>query len=671
MPGHISGNFLPSKPAFSASPGIGLPVVRPKKKLKALHWDKVDTPETSHWAAHTPTAEEREEKYNELNKKGILDEVEKLFMAKEIKQLGTGTSKKDDKKQIISSDLRKAYAIALAKFSQHSVDKIVQMIIHCDKDVLDNIVVMDFLQKGDLCNIPDNTAKQMAPYSRDLTGPDASPQARELDPSELTREDQIYLYTAFELHHYWKSRMRALALTRSFESEYDELNDKIRQVVAVSESLRDSVSLMNVLGLILDIGNYMNDANKQARGFKLSSLARLGMVKDDKNESTLADLVERIVRNQYPEWEGFGNDINGVLAAQKINIEQLQADAKKYVDNVRNVQMSLDSGNLSDPKKFHPQDRVSQVVQRCMKDARRKAEQMELYLEEMMRTYRDIMVFYGEDPTDENARRDFFAKLAMFLSEWKKSREKNIHLEETRRRNEASMRRKHAQPKAIALADGSAPPSNTGAMDSLLEKLRAAAPQARDQRDRRRRARLKDRHQVRVASGQKIPDLNEIPELEVGLQDKERAIEEEGSSTSPALTSPRDGEDDVADRAAALLQGMRRGDEADGDDADKRESIRRARRQTAEEERRLRRRRRERATANQADDIKEEAAAAGDDVVPTPTTDTAPSEDDRKGGDEEKEDEEDQDQDQDQDQGPAEEAAEDEKKHEDESPEES
>lgn len=86
-----------------------MPVARPKKKLKALHWDKVDTPETSHWAAHAPSAEEREEKYNELSRKGILDEVEKLFMAKEAKKLGGGNAKKDDKKQIISIDLRKAY----------------------------------------------------------------------------------------------------------------------------------------------------------------------------------------------------------------------------------------------------------------------------------------------------------------------------------------------------------------------------------------------------------------------------------------------------------------------------------------------------------------------------------------------------------------------------------
>jgi cytokinesis protein len=506
------------------------------------------------------------------------------------------------------------------------------MIIHCDKEVLDNPVVMDFLQKGDMCNIPENTAKLMAPYSKDWTGPQTSGEGRELDPSELTREDQIYLQTAFELHHYWKSRMRALALTRTFEPEYDIISSKLRQVVSVSESLRDSVSLMNVLGLILDIGNYMNDSNKQASGFKLSSLARLGMVKDDKNESTFADLVERIVRTQYPEWENFVDDIQGVVTAQKLNVEQLQQDAKKYIENIKNVQMSLDSGNLSDPKKFHPQDRVSQIVQRSMKDARRKAEQMQLYLEDMVRTYDDIMVFYGEDPSDENSRRDFFSKLAIFVTEWKKSKEKNIGLEETRRRNEASMKRKHAQLKITgAVSDGSAPPSpsSTGAMDSLLEKLRAAAPQARDQRDRRRRARLQNKHQVRVASGQKIPDPDEIPEVEEGLKSAE-PITAEGTTISPIGES----KDDVAERAALLLQGMRGIDGAeDGDAADRRRS---RRRDTADEERKARRRRRDRVGTSTSEALGEgdqipgegeeqgEAEEAEETENPTPTTIVSP-----------------------------------------------
>jgi cytokinesis protein len=108
-PGAMSGRFLSQQSSFTATASIGLPVVRPKKKLKALHWDKVDSPLTTHWAVHTPSAEEREEKYLELSRKGILDEVEKLFMAKEIKQIGKSGAKKDDKKQIISHDLRKAF----------------------------------------------------------------------------------------------------------------------------------------------------------------------------------------------------------------------------------------------------------------------------------------------------------------------------------------------------------------------------------------------------------------------------------------------------------------------------------------------------------------------------------------------------------------------------------
>jgi len=559
MPG-FKAPYRANQSVFTTSPKFTLGVAQPKKKLKALHWEKVDAQEQTLWAAHLPTSDAKEEKYLELSKKGILDEVEKLFSARETKALGKTAAKKSDKKQIISSELMKTFQISLSKFSQVPVDDVVKMIIHCDKDVLDNPVVMDFLQRQDMCDITDNVSKQMAPYSKDWTGANAWSSEREQDPSELTREDQLYLYTAFELHHYWKSRMRALALTRSYEKDYEEISAKLKQVVGVSDSLRDSVSLMNVLGLILDIGNFMNDANKQAQGFKLSSLARLGMIKDDKNELTFQDLIERIVRTKFPGWEGFVDEISGVVAAQKLNVEQLKLDAKQYVDNINNTQTSLDSGNLSDPQKFHPQDRVSQVVQRAMKEARRKAEQMQLYLEEMNKSYDDIMAFFGEDTTDDNARRDFFPKLAIFVQEWKKSREKNIALDEQRKRNEANLRRKAAQqPSAIDVVNREASPASTGAMDVLLEKLRAAAPQAKDQRDRRRRARLKDRHEVRVASGQKMPDLSEmLPEDAAATTEQPETIAEEARTYGDTL-SPTDvpmTDEDIADRAASMLQGL-------------------------------------------------------------------------------------------------------------------
>jgi cytokinesis protein len=592
LPGQQHGHFLPQN-QMAAVPVMKMPLMRPKKKLKAFHWDKVDSPEVTVWA-DTATLEAKEEKYRELQRKGVLDEVEKLFSAKDIKILGAASGKsKNEKKQIISSDMRKNYHVAMAKFKSDSADDIIRKIIHCDRDILDNPVVMDFLQRDDQCTIPENVAKLMAPYSKDWTGPDASSTSREQDPNELTREDQIYLQTAYELHHYWKARMRALALTRSFEPEYDDISKKLKEVVNVSEAVRDSTSLMSVLALILDIGNYMNDSNKQASGFKLSSLARLGMVKDDKNESTFADLIERIVRNQYAEWEGFVEDISGVVGLAKLNIDQLRTDAKKYIDNIKNVQSSLDAGNLSDPKRFHPQDRVAQVVQRSMKEARRKAEQLSLYLEETSRVYDDIMTYFGEDAQDENARRDFFSKLSGFVVEWKKSREKNITLEETKRRIEASLARKKAATTqatvAASGADSPTSPAGSGAMDSLLEKLRAAGGQGKDQRERRRRRLLKERHQVRLASGQQLPDLPVKDDLEEsrglasGKSDgEESALPEGDEEEAPKEVQVSDSED-VADRALRALKEMRTSAPEDG------ELEVRRRREGADEERKARR----------------------------------------------------------------------------------
>ncbi|EME86861.1 uncharacterized protein MYCFIDRAFT_49427 [Pseudocercospora fijiensis CIRAD86] len=620
LPGKLNGGFLPKQMHTSPNGGIGAVAPRPKKKLKALHWEKVDSPEVTLWSLHTPTFEQKEEKYQELSRKGILDEIEKLFMAKEIKQIGKGGGKvKTDKKQVISRDLMHMMQISLAKFSNVEADDIVRMVIHCDREILENSTVMEFLQHEHLCTIPDNVAKLMAPYSKDWTGPDAIKSTREQDPAELTREDQIYLYTAYELHHYWKARMRALALTKNFEPEYDEISGKLKQVVQVSESLRDSVKLMPVFGLILDIGNYMNDSNKQAVGFKLSSLARLGMVKDKDNESTLLDYVERVVRKQYPQYEGFYEDIAGVLTTQKINIEQLQGDAKKYIDNINNVQSSLDSGNLSDPKRFHPEDRVSQVVQRSMKEARRKAEQMALYLDEMNRVYDDILTYFGDDNKDENARREFFSKLANFLQEYKKSHEKNLVLEEAWRRNEENMRRKQMKSghgsSSASVSDAPASPVSTGAMDDLLQKLRAAAPVAKDTRERRRRARLKDRHQVRVASGQKIPETGEnMVTDENGLLSPAKT-NDSAESNEPVEGGVSEGED-IADRAASMLQGLR-GDAEPAEPGS--ESLRvRRRRESADDERARRRARRRGAggsTDTTATTITEEGDEAAADKV--------------------------------------------------------
>ena len=195
-------------------------------------------------------------------------------------------------------------------------------------------------------------------------------------------------------------------------------------------------------------------------------------------------------------------------------------------------------------------------------------------------------------------------------------------LEETHKRNEASMARKRANAKAINPAaansgvdspDGALSPSTTGAMDSLLEKLRAAAPQARDTRDRRRRARLRDRHQIRIASGQNIPDLAEVSnsgteneEPDKALLSPTAAINEDAASEKMEPIS--EGED-VAERAASMLQGLRGNADGDADagrPGSRDGSLRvRRRRESANDERQNRRIRRK---------VRESSSTAGDEA---------------------------------------------------------
>jgi cytokinesis protein len=204
--------------------------------------------------------------------------------------------------------------------------------------------------------------------------------------------------------------------------------------------------------------------------------------------------------------------------------------------------------------------------------------------------------------------------------------------EDTRRRNDASMKRKQAT--LASPAGTETPPSpgaTSGAMDDLLAKLRAAKPEARDTRDRRRRARLKDKHAVRVASGQKIQELTVSNEkVDAALLSPASEVSNEGSGAET------DNDTDIADRAASLLQdlGGDSGDQAESSGGvTTRDSLRvRRRREGAEEERNRRRQRRQQArseisTTSQPNTEDGDEEEDGDvTIIPsTPPRDQSPS----------------------------------------------
>ena len=171
--------------------------------------------------------------------------------------------------------------------------------------------------------------------------------------------------------------------------------------------------------IILSLGNYMNDPTKQATGFKLGSLQRLVNTKDDKNRRNFLDFVERTVRSKFPEYENFLDELHEVHALEKVDVDGLMKEAKIFIDNVNIIQQSVDFGNLSDKSKFHPQDRVLQVLLPVLPEARKKAGYLSDHLKEMSNTFDKLLAFFGENPSDESSRKGFFKKISLFLKDYK------------------------------------------------------------------------------------------------------------------------------------------------------------------------------------------------------------------------------------------------------------
>ncbi|ODQ68316.1 actin-binding FH2, partial [Nadsonia fulvescens var. elongata DSM 6958] len=443
-------------------------LMRPRRKLKQMHWDKLESVDHTFWGS---SKDENIE--DDLVKKGIFDEVERIFVAKEHHRIAGKAKAQETKISFLSRDISQQFGINLHSFSSLSVEALINKVLSCDDTVINNLNVLEFFSKSVVTEVTNNIARNLSPYSTDWTQED--PKEPEKDPRGLERADQIYLELCYNLQHYWSSRMRALILIKTFEKDYNDLTDKLRSIDKACECLMKSTSFQKVMQIILSVGNYMNDSTKQAVGFKLGTLQRLVFTKDDKNTMNFLHYVEKIIRNSFPELENFVDDLRDVVSVGRVSIEQLQTDCREFMANITNIQTSIDIGNLSDPTQFHPKDRVLQVVFGVLPQARERRNDLKDRLSNTMGVFEKEMRFFGENPNHSQSVETFFGKVAGFIFEYKKAKRENIAREEDQRLYEARKRLAEAPKKADLLDVKNNEMSNSNIMDNLLEKLRSSS----------------------------------------------------------------------------------------------------------------------------------------------------------------------------------------------------
>lgn len=209
----------------------------------------------------------------------------------------------------------------------------------------------------------------------------------------------------------------------------------------------------------------------------------------------LLGFLVNVVREHFPHLLDFQEDLKEAGSAARISAS-INDVIKQYTD-LRQGLKQLDTELAeywSDESILDAEDKFASVMTKYRTSAAAKFEQLESLYVNMDASWKDVIVYYGENP--KMMRPDeFFAVFARFLDNWEKAvqaderHKAKLEKEEQKRKleEERKERAKQKQAKEIDSVDISAQAA-TGTdddrrmMDNLLDKLRSGEVEARTRR---------------------------------------------------------------------------------------------------------------------------------------------------------------------------------------------
>lgn len=428
LPGMNNKSPLINSPIITYNPFDYLP--RTKKKLKQLHWEKVDDIDDSLWSEMDISVFAEQ-----FKERGIFDNMEDLFAAFEAKMNPKNSKLAVEKKSFLSTQNKQEFNICFQPLNRFTDMEIVLKILHCSDDILDKPKIMELLGKPELCQIPNNLIKNFEPYSTEWNSKGIVSKPSK-DPEELARADRLYVETVYNLNKYWRARMRVLSVITSFKEDYELINNQMNKVNIATEGLENSNSLKKLFEIILLLGNYMNSDNKKAFGFRLSTLQRLNFLKNQNNSMSFLQFLEKIIRKDFPDVQKFIEDLKPASNASKISIEHLEKDCNSLISSVNNIELSLATGNLSDPMIFHPEDRFLNIVNKKLTHMKIQVDKLDNKKVIIFEKFNNLMKYFKEDPdSDEFIRDTFFKKFSDFLESYEKVSKENITNEDIEKKS--------------------------------------------------------------------------------------------------------------------------------------------------------------------------------------------------------------------------------------------
>ena len=304
---------------------IGLkpkPKVEPAKKLKSLFWSKVQ-PKSLAGTVWISMKEPTNIEFKELE--GDFFDATKEKASAASPSVGEMRLKKKAPAEIILVDPKRNQnvSIALARFKSSNVE-LRQKIIAFDPTMINGETIGKLQMM-----IPEDEEIGLV---RDFDG----------DKKMLGKVEKFFLEMARIPR--LKMRLDCASVLLQFDTDFELLVQKKELFLDATKAVKSSKSLLEVLSMIMAIGNYLNGGNArgQAHGFKLDVLTKLtNMRANERKKGTLMNFLLGQIERTRRELLEFPSEMLKVEEASAISLNQLESDFKQLEVGMKKVKNEL------------------------------------------------------------------------------------------------------------------------------------------------------------------------------------------------------------------------------------------------------------------------------------------------------------------------------------------
>ncbi|CAG8488039.1 19036_t:CDS:10 [Gigaspora margarita] len=259
-------------------------------------------------------------------------------------------------------------------------------------------------------------------------------------------------------------RLGCMIYRRKFEIEVSELKSQVEDLDRSYVELKSSLKFKYLLKTILAIGNYLNSSTFRgnAIGFRLDCLLKISETKalenNPKGLSTLLHYLAATLEEKHNDLLTFMDELTHLEGASKVSYVAVTATVASLGSGADLIKEEI---RILKKIRLTPNnDRFCELMEEFIQQIEPTIERIKEYTKELEEKLKQLLIYYGEDPTVTKPE-EFFGMIVEFGKSLARVRREN---EEERKRIEKEHLKELNAQSRMAIRR----PSDTSSIASLL-----------------------------------------------------------------------------------------------------------------------------------------------------------------------------------------------------------